>query len=84
MKEAAEERKEKAKGAGKRKVSNEATDLRMPPQKRACKLSQMESDDPEINTDMCCVLYSEDRTGKDWIERACGRWQSEAQCWKML
>ena len=45
VKEAADKRKEKAKGAGKRKVSNEATDIRV------CKLSQMESDDPEINTD---------------------------------
>ncbi|CAI8016135.1 hypothetical protein GBAR_LOCUS9922, partial [Geodia barretti] len=80
VKEAAEKRKEKAKGAGKRKVSNEATDIPMPPKKRVCKLSQMESDDPEINTDMCCVcsiLYSEDRTGKEWIECACGRWLHE-------
>ena len=34
----------------------------------------------EINTNECCVcleLYSEDVSGAEWIECACGRWLHE-------
>ena len=46
-----------------------------PPSKR----SRLEKQD-EINTDECCVcfeLYSEDVSGAEWIECACGRWLHE-------
>ena len=39
----------------------------MPPKKRACKLSQKESDDPEINTDMCCVCTQKIAQGKTGV-----------------
>ena len=48
--------------------------------KRACKLSSLKSNNSVIDINTCCVcgvLYSDDRTGKDWIECVCGRWLHE-------
>ena len=75
-KEAAERKKDKERTAGKRKVSN-ATVVSMPSQKELVS-SPVWKVVIDINTCcVCSVLYSDDRTGKDWIKCACGRWLHE-------
>ena len=44
--------------------------------KRMCKLSQMESDDPGINTDMCCVYFYNQKIAQEMTHVAAGYMKS--------
>ena len=51
-----------------------------PPRKKIRKGKHVAVPDTEIDTNVCCVcfgLYTEDVSGADWIECACGHWLHE-------
>lgn len=51
-----------------------------PPSKKSHQETQSSVGVTEIKTDECCVcfeLYSENVSGVEWIECACGRWLHE-------
>ena len=51
-----------------------------PPSKKGRQEKHSAGDVTEIDTNECCVcfqLYSEDVSGAEWIECACGRWLHE-------
>ena len=51
-----------------------------PPRKKTRKGKHVALPDTEIDTNVCCVcfgLYTEDVSGADWIECACGHWLHE-------
>jgi hypothetical protein len=51
-----------------------------PPRKKTRKGKHVAVSDTEIDTNVCCVcfgLYTEDVSGADWIECACGHWLHE-------